>query len=141
MDTIRKYFRHVLRGVLAILIGFSVVAVLNYLGKSIQDIIMPTAVDPAGVPITLTAQVFGVIMPFIAGMIAATVIALVFQQSLWIYIFVFGLIALLVDTIILQTQLSEVPFWFKLVIILSIPPQLWIGGTMGLRVKNQIGRC
>jgi len=76
-------------------------------------------------------------MIFIAGFAGAFIISSLSRSNPWILVGLLTLIALLADFFAIQGQLSEIPLWAKIIVVASVPLQMWLGGKIGIDLRNR----
>jgi hypothetical protein len=140
MDTMKPSYARVLpllQSVLAIALGVIAVMIVNLPAASIVESLFPGSLGPDGMPLTAEAQ--GALLPiiFLAGMAGAFVVVLVAPRALVGHAVVFGALALVGDIAVVAEYWGMWPLWFSALVVLTVPPQIWLGAVLGLRVRRR----
>jgi hypothetical protein len=125
-----------LQSLLAIALGVIAVMIVNLPAASIIESLFPGSLDPDGMPLTAGAQ--GAFLPilFLAGIAGAFVVVLVAPRAPVGHAVVFGVLALVADIAIVTQYRGIWPLWFSALVVLTVPPQIWLGAMLGLRARN-----
>lgn len=129
-------FPPVALGAFAIAIGFAGVVVVNLIGEALLKAIFPEAISELGMPGSLVSQFAYQVMLFIAGMTGAWLIVNFAKSAAWILVWIFGILALFIDLYLGMTKFSDLPSWFRIVMLIAIPFQLWVGVKIGFYFKR-----
>ena len=129
-------FPPVALGALVIAIGFAGVVVVNLIGEALLKAIFPETMSDLGMPGSLASQIAYQVMLFIAGMTGAWLIVNFAKSSAWILVWIFGILALFIDLSLGMTKFSDLPSWFRIVMLATIPFQLWVGVKIGFYFKR-----
>jgi predicted alpha/beta hydrolase len=126
-----------LQSVLAIGLGVIAVMIVNLPAAPIVDSLFPGSVDPGGMPLTAEAQ--GAFLPilFLAGMAGAFLVVLVAPRAPVGHAVVFGALALVGDLFVVLEYAGIWPLWFSALVILTVPPQVWLGAVLGVRARRR----
>lgn len=136
----KNAFPPIALGALVIVLGFVGVITVNVIGEALLKSIFPNDMSEAGLPLSLAAQISYQVMLFIAGMVGAWLIVNFARGSAWIHVWIFGVLALFIDMSIGMTKFTDVPSWFRIVMIASIPLQLWTGAKIGFYFKRSTAK-
>lgn len=132
-----KKFVNILISILVIAAGFVGIYLVNFIGTIILKSIFGSGITPEGIPLTENSIIVFLIILFVAGMVGAFIIAVLIKQKPWIHLGIFFVLAIPGDISLIQGQLAEFPLWTKIIILVSIPVQIWIGGKIGLMIKRK----
>jgi len=122
---------------LVLIAAMAGVTIVNILGTMLLELIFGPAMNPDGVPLTQGATVAFLIMFFTAGMTAAFIAAYLARSNPWILVGILLVIALVVDFVVItQGPMSELFLWAKIVAMVSIPPQIWVGAKIGISLRG-----
>gem|GEM_PF-6985492 len=126
-----------LQSVLAIVLGVIAVMIVNLPAASIVEPLFPGSLDPDGMPLTAEAQ--GAFLPilFLAGMAGAFVVVLVAPRAPVGHALVFGALAVVSDLAVVAEYGGIWPIWFSALVVLCVPPQVWLGAVLGLRARRR----
>ena len=131
-----KTFVNILISTLVIIAGFVGIIAVNLLGTILLKSLFGSGISAEGTPLTQNSIIVFLIMIFIAGMVGAFIIAILIKRKIWIHLGVFCGLAIIGDVLALKGQLVDFPIWAKIVVLITIPLQVWIGGKMGLWLKK-----
>jgi hypothetical protein len=126
-----------LQSVLAIALGVVAVMIVNLPAASIVEPLFPGSLDPDGLPLTAPAQALFLPILFLAGLAGALVVVLVAPRAPVGHAVVFGLLALVGDIAIVAEYAGIWPLWFAALVVLTVPPQVWLGAVLGLRARRR----
>lgn len=70
------------------------------------------------------------VLAVLAGVVGSFVVAFVARHRLWLHMAIFLLIMAGLDLRAVFGYLSPQPFWFKALVIGTLPVQAWIGGIL-----------
>ena len=132
-----KKFINILVSILVLVAGFIGIFLVNFIGTIILKSIFGSGITPEGIPLTENSRIVFLIILFVAGMVGAFIIAVLIKQKPWIHLGIFCALGILWDIIAIQGQLAELPLWTKIIILVSIPVQIWIGGKIGIMIKRK----
>ena len=132
-----KKFVNILISILVIAAGFIGIYLVNFIGTIILKSIFGSGITPEGIPLTENSRIVFLIILFVAGMVGAFIIAVLIKQKPWIHLGIFFALAIPGDIYAIQGQLAEFPLWAKIIILVSIPVQIWIGGKIGIMIKRK----
>jgi hypothetical protein len=126
-----------LQSLLALVLGFAAVSGVNVMAGRVLTVLLPGSLDTQGLP--LTAQAQGAYLPilFLAGMAGAFVVVLVAPRAPVVHAVVFGVLALVADIGIVAEYREIWPLWFSALVVLTVPPQVWLGAVLGLRARRR----
>lgn len=133
MEKLRKGFT----GFLILVAGNVGIIVINIIGTYILQSIFGSAINAEGLPLTDASTAGFLIMLFIAGMTGAFIIVLLTRSHPWLLIGIFLVFALIIDLLAILGPLDILPLWAKIIVMVSIPPQLWAGAKIGLILKGR----
>ena len=68
----------------------------------------------------------------IAGILGSAVVGAVARHRIWLHMFVFFLVMLVIDIAVIKGDLAVQPFWFKGLVIATLPLQVYIGGRLAV---------
>ena len=131
-----KKFINILISILIVVAGIIGILLVNYIGTLILKSVFETEISPDGIPLSENARITYLFMIFIAGMIGAFIITILSKQKPWVYLGIFCVLAFISDFLALQGPLVDFPLWAKIIVMASIPLQIWIGGIIGLKIKK-----
>jgi hypothetical protein len=126
-----------LRSALAIGLGVIAVMIVNLPAASIVGSLFPGSLDPGGMPLTAEAQ--GAFLPilFLAGVAGAFVVVLLAPRAPVGHAVAFGALAIVADLFVVLEYAGIWPLWFSALVILTVPPQVWLGTVFGLRARRR----
>ena len=120
------------KSILVIILGLVVVNIVNLPHQWIQNSFFNGEISLEGLPLSTNSQIVFLIIVFIAGMSGAFVVGFLAHRAKWLHVWIFCGIAVAGDIYAIIDPLVEQPTWVKIVILVSIPPQIWIGGKLGI---------
>jgi len=126
-----------LQSVLAIALGVVAVMIVNLPAASIVEALFPGSLDADGLPLTAPAQALFLPILFLAGVAGAFVVVLVAPRAPIGHAVVFGLLALVGDIAVVVEYAAIWPLWFAAPVVLTVPPQIWLGALIGLRARRR----
>lgn len=132
MNKSNKLIIHILKGVLAVILGYAALRIVNLPRTFILDLIIGNGLDLKGFPTTVHSQIGFLIYIFIAGLVGAYVVGLFSKRNKWTLLLIFFGLLLINDIYSIVSPLVEQPIWFKVVILATLPPQIWLGGILGM---------
>ena len=68
----------------------------------------------------------------IAGILGSAVVGAVARHRIWLHMFLFFLVMLVIDIAVIKGDLAVQPFWFKGLVIATLPLQVYIGGRLAM---------
>jgi hypothetical protein len=127
----------VLQSVLALVVGFAAVVLINMAASRVLNAALPGSVDPEGLPLTTLAQ--GLYLPvlFLAGMAGAFLVVFGAPRAPVAHALVFGGLALLGDVLVVRDYAAVWAVWFSVLVVATVPPQVWLGGVLGMRARRR----
>ena len=132
-----KKFFNILTSILIIAAGIIAISLVNYVGTLILKSIFETEISPDGIPLSENSRIAYLFMIFIAGMIGAFIITILVKQKPWVHLGVFCALGFIIDILAIQGPLVDFPLWAKIIVLVSIPIQIWLGGIIGLKIKKR----
>jgi len=135
MNMSGKTINDILKGGLAIILGYLALRIVNLPRTFILNLLFEGDLSEKGFPMTGSSQAVYLIYIFIAGLAGAVVVGLFSKQKNWTLLLIFGGLLLANDIYAIIAPLSEQPLWVKLLILLTLPLQIWIGGIIGMRFR------
>lgn len=127
----------VLQSALALVAGFTAVVLINLAAGRLLNAALPGSLDPEGLPLTTLAQ--GLYLPvlFMAGMAGAFLVVFGAPRKPVAHALVFGGLALLGDVIVVRDYAAVWAAWFSVLVVATVPPQVWLGGMLGMRARRR----
>jgi hypothetical protein len=129
-----------LQSVLAIALGFIAVILVNLPAASLVEPLFPGSLDPDGMPRTAPAQALFLPIIFLAGVAGAFVVVLVAPRAPVAHALVFGALAVVGDLFVVVDYAEIWPLWFAALVVLTVPPQVWLGAVLGVRAQRRWAR-
>ena len=111
------------RSVIGFALGMTAINVVNAIGAEVFPHAY-AAID------TDAARITTVVVAMLAGIVGSFVLGAVARHRLWLHMVVFGLVMLAIDTYVLLGPLAGQPVWFKVLVIGTLPLQIWVGGRL-----------
>lgn len=133
MKKSNKSIIHILKGVLAVILGYVALRIVNLPRNYFLDLIIQNGLDSKGFPTTVSSQIIFLVYIFIAGLVGAYVVGLFSKRNNWNTLLAFFGLLLVNDIYSILSPLVEQPIWFKVVIFATLPLQIWLGGILGMR--------
>lgn len=127
------------RSLVAVVVGFAVVVLVNFVGGLLLESLFLEARTAGGVPLTAPAQGADLVMLFLAGLAGAFVVVLMAPRAPWVHALVFGLISFAVDFLTVVDVLAGMPLWYKVILLVSLPVQVWLGAKLALVLRARTG--
>jgi hypothetical protein len=126
-----------LQSVLALLAGFTAVVLVNMAAGRMLEAVLPGSLNPEGLPLTTLAQ--GLYLPilFLAGMAGAFLVVFGAPRAPVAHGLIFGGLALLGDVIVVRDHAATWAVWFSVLVVATVPPQVWLGVVLGLRARRR----
>jgi hypothetical protein len=126
-----------LQSALALVVGLAAVVLANMAAGGVLNAVLPGSLDPDGLPITTLAQ--GLYLPvlFLAGMVGAFLVVVGVPRKPVVHALVFGGLALLGDIIVVRDYAAVWAVWFSALVVVTVPPQVWLGAVLGLRARRR----
>ncbi len=131
-----KLFVQFITGLLIVTAGLVVVFLFNYFGSMVLERLYGSALTPEGIPTTGPSIIAFLIMIFIAGTLGSTLITVIEKRRIWTLLGVFCILAILTDGMAIQSDLESLPVWAKVLVMITIPIQIWLGAKLGLSFKK-----
>ena len=126
----------ILLGALGIILGYSALRIVNLPRTYILSMIFENGLDSRGFPTAGDSQIAFLIYIFFAGLAGSYVVGLFSQKRKWTLLFIFFGLLLANDIYSILSPLVEQPVWVKVVIFVTLPLQIWVGGILGMRSKK-----
>ncbi len=130
-----KIIKNVFLGILVILAGYVGVFMINLIGSVVLHLLFISDLNTYGVPLTLNAQIIYLIFLIMSGFVGAFIIAVLAKYRNWFHWCALCFLAIIGDIIMLQGQLSVFPVWIEVILIATIPLQIWLGGRVGIKLR------
>jgi hypothetical protein len=127
----------VLQSALALVLGFTAVLLTNIAAGRMLNVLLPGSLDPEGLPVTMLAQ--GLYLPvlFLAGMAGALLVVVGAPRKPVAHALVFGGLALLGDIMVVRDYAAVWAVWFSALVVVTVPPQVWLGAVLGMWVRRR----
>jgi len=122
-----------LKGILAVILGYVTLRIVNLPRTNILSMIFENGLDSRGFPTTVNSQIGFLVYIFIAGLLGAYVVGLFSKRNNWTLLLIFFGLLLINDIYSVLSPLVDQPVWVKVVIFITLPLQIWIGGILGMR--------
>ena len=136
MDKSNSLVILILKGALAVILGYIALRTINLPRTYILNLIFENGFSSKGFPTATNSQIVFLIYIFIAGLVGSYVVGLFSKKNQWMLLFIFGGLLLVNDIYSILSPLADQPIWFKVIIILTLPIQVWIGGILGMRTRR-----
>lgn len=125
-----------IRTLLAFPLGFVAINLTHLIGQPFVPLLHETA------PATDLERVKAIVLIFLAGVAGSFVIGAVARHRLWLHMAIFFVLALWIDLSVVLGTFSAQPFWFRALILVTLPPQVWVGGLLaGMTFTNKSERA
>jgi len=122
-----------LKGILAVILGYVTLRIVNLPRTNILSMIFENGLDSRGFPTTENSQIGFLVYIIIAGLLGAYVVGLFSKRNNWTLLLIFFGLLLINDIYSVLSPLVDQPVWVKVVIFITLPLQIWIGGILGMR--------
>ena len=127
----------ILKGALAIILGYIALRIVNLPRNYLLSLLFENGLSSKGFPTTVNSQIVFLIYIFIAGLVGSYIVGLFSKRDYWTLLLIFGGLLLVNDILsILLSPLSDQPIWVKVLIFVTLPIQVWIGGILGIRTRR-----
>jgi len=126
----------ILKGILIVITGYLALRVVNLPRSWFLDTVFHLNLSGKGFPLDTSAQTLYLVYIFLAGTIAAFVVGMLATNKPWLHLWIFCGLLLVNDIYAIVSPLSDQPAWVKIVILLSLVPQVWLGGKLGIMVRK-----
>jgi len=136
MDKSNSLIVLILKGTLAIVLGYVALRIVNLPRTSILNMIFENGLSSKGFPTATNSRIVFLIYIFLAGLVGSYVVGLFSKKNQWILLLIFGGLLLVNDIYSIASPLADQPVWFKVVVIVTLPIQIWIGGILGMKSRN-----
>lgn len=136
MDKSKSLITLILKGTLAVILGYIALRIVNLPRSYILNMIFENGLSSKGFPTAANSQIVFLIYIFIAGLVGSYVVGLFSKKNQWMLLFIFGGLLLVNDIYSILSPLADQPLWFKVIIIVTLPIQIWIGGILGMRPQR-----
>lgn len=122
---------------LAFILGIASVVLVNLAGPAFIESALPGSLAEDGMPLTTGSRVLfkGVIVA--AGLAGAAVVAVAAPIRPVLHLWILLGIYLVVDTGAVVALWDSQPRWFTLLILPLVFPQVWLGGRLGLALRER----
>jgi hypothetical protein len=138
MKTLGKDLLSLVLSLVAILLGYVAVWLVNLAGGWLLDALLPGSRTPGGIPLTTAAQIADLFVLFAAGLAGGFVVVLAAPRAPGIHALSFGAIALAIDLWVVLGTLQGAPLWYRVLVIATVPPQIWVGAKLGMMARHRI---
>lgn len=126
----------ILKGALAIILGYLALRIVNLPRHYFLSLLFENGLSPKGFPTMVNSQIVFLIYIFIAGLVGSYVVGLFSKRNYWTLLLIFGGLLLVNDIFSVLSALSDQPVWVKVLIFVTLPIQIWIGGILGMRTRR-----
>jgi hypothetical protein len=100
------------------------------------SLLFENGLSSKGFPTTVDSQIVFLIYIFIAGLAGSYVVGLFSKRNYWTLLLIFGGLLMVNDIISVLSPLSDQPIWVKVLIFVTLPIQIWVGGILGMRTRR-----
>jgi hypothetical protein len=121
--TVRKTWPWI-RSLVAFPLGFAAVQLTHLLGQPF----VPSLSE--NLPVTDLERTKALVLIFLAGVAGGFAIGAIARHRLWLHMAIFFVLALLIDLYIVADTFADQPFWFRALVLLTLPVQVWLGGLL-----------
>lgn len=125
------------RSLIALVLAFVAVIVVNYVTTPPTKALFPDDLGAGGLPLTLPAQIVTLVTLFAAGVAGGFVLTLLAPRALAAHAWVFCALAVITDLTTILGSWSAAPLWFKVVMVGTVPLQVWVGFRLALAIRNR----
>lgn len=136
MAKANKIIISILLGILAIILGYAALRIVNMPRTYILSLIFESGLDSRGFPTSGGSQIAFLTYIFFAGLAGSYVVGLFSQRREWTLLLIFFGLLLVNDIYSILSPLVEQPVWVKVVIFVTLPLQIWVGGILGMRTRK-----
>jgi len=136
MNTSNSTFTLILKGALAIILGYIALRIVNLPRTYLLGLIFENGLSSKGYPTIVNSQIVFLIYIFIAGSVGSFIVGLFSKRNYWTLLLIFGGLLLVNDIFSILSPLSDQPIWVKVLIFVTLPIQVWIGGFLGMRTRT-----
>jgi hypothetical protein len=126
----------ILKGALAIILGYIALRIVNLPRNYLLSLLFENGLSSKGYPTIVNSQIAFLIYIFIAGLVGSYIVGLFSKRNNWTLLLIFGGLLLVNDIFSILSPLSDQPIWVKVLIFLTLPIQIWIGGILGMRTRR-----
>ncbi len=127
----------IVRGVLAFVLAWASVTIINLTSSIVLNLVFPGVVSVSGAPLTNVERWTDLGLLSLAGTIGVIVIVLAARRAVWSHAVIFGASAAVIDIIACFTILSDQPWWYKLIMLTTLPLQIFFGAIIGTRIRGR----
>ena len=127
----------IIRGVLAFVLAWATVVIVNLSTNMMLTLIFPKLISMTGVPVTTAGRWTDLLLLGFAGTLGALVVVLTARRAPWTHATIFGASAVLIEFIACFSMLSEQPMWYKTLMIATLPPQIFLGAIVAMRIQGR----
>lgn len=113
-----------IRTLLAFPLGFAAINLTHLLGRPFVPLLSEIP------PSTDLERTKALVLIFLAGVAGAFVIGAVSRHRLRLHMAIFFVLALLLDLTAVAGAFAEQPFWFRALVLVTLPPQVWLGSRL-----------
>ncbi|TYZ06925.1 hypothetical protein FY528_16775 [Hymenobacter lutimineralis] len=128
----------IFRGIGSIVLGFLMVILVNLPHDWLLNQVQPGSVV-MGVPTTTLAATLSSGLVFLAGVAAGLVVSLVGGTHRKIILLVLAGLFLLSDLLAVLGPLRGAPLWYRVLMVVLVPLQVWIGWRLATKLKSRAG--
>jgi hypothetical protein len=124
-----------IRTLVAFPLGFAAVRLTHLLGQPFVPLLSEN------LPATDLERTKAMVLIFLAGVAGGFVIGAIARHRLWLHMVIFFVLALRMDLIAMAGAFADQPFWFRALVLLTLPLQVWLGALLaGLTFTYQAER-
>jgi hypothetical protein len=126
----------ILKGALAIILGYIALRIVNLPRNYFLSLLFENGLSSKGFPTAVNSQIVFLIYIFIAGLAGSYVVGLFSKRNYWTLLLIFGGLLMVNDIFSVLSPLSDQPIWVKVLIFVTLPIQIWVGGILGMRTRR-----
>jgi hypothetical protein len=125
------------RSLIAFVLAFVTVMIVNYVASPPTRALFPGELGPGGLPLTVASQIVTQIALFAAGVVGGFVVVLLALRALSVHAWIFGGLALVIDLATVLGTWAEALLWFKVVMVGSVPAQVSVGARLAMVIRGR----
>lgn len=117
-----------IRSVVGLVLALAAINLVHAAGEALLPDAYAAIDDDADRVVLLGVALLGVAL--LAGTIASFVLGAIARHRLWLHMGLFLLLMLAIDIAALLGPLAAEPVWLKVLVIATLPLQVWVGGRL-----------
>ena len=120
------------KSVLVILAGFIATFGFNGVCTEVMRLTVPELALKGSLSDTIDPLILALVIYFGAGVVGSFAVGHFAPGHAWTHVWIWGALAIAMDVAYTVVGWEAFPVWFHVLAVGSVPPQVWLGGALGI---------